>query len=202
MNQIEVKWTGTTTTLMHNERLADELSYAAQLMSRLNKEKKRKGVDKLEMSAKISRAEWDGGLYYDDSIGPYIPAQNVHSCIKEGARLTRGGKEVERCVQIATPRIKLDYDGPRDRNGLWDAGIFKDRRGVKVQRARIFRTRPAFDGWSIQFSLLYTTEGIDLDALCKYMSDAGTFIGLGDGRSIGMGRFNVAVKSGRKWKGV
>jgi hypothetical protein len=202
MNTIDVKWTGTTATFMHDEKLADELSDAAQLLARLNKEKKRKGVDKLEMSAKISRAEWEGGLYFDQRLGPYIPGNNILACIKHGARLTRGGKEVERCVQIVHQKNPLEYDGPRDIQGLWDAGTFKDRRGVKVQRAKIFRTRPAFDDWSLQFRLLYTTEGIDLDALCKYMADAGTFIGLGDARSIGFGRFKVAVKSGRKWTGV
>jgi hypothetical protein len=44
----------------------------------------------------IARLEFEGGLYWDDKLGPYMPANMLRNRLATGARLIRAGKKIER----------------------------------------------------------------------------------------------------------
>ncbi len=200
MKTMKICITGTTPLLMHNSRLANPFDKFAQKLSELNKDKKRKGVDKLAVLKQMADTEWKGGLYHGETdpvtsdVGPYIPSGMIHACIQQGAKISRGGRTVSRALTVLNARNTLNYTGPRTLKGmLAKSEVFMDQRIVKVGMAKVLRTRPVFHEWSFTAELAFSPEVIDQKDLLKYIEDAGAYEGLGDGRSKGMGRFTVEV---------
>lgn len=111
METMKVKWVGTVPMLMHNERLADPLdphtkALAALTSTRGNAKKTDAHVED------VARAEWEGGLYHDVDIGPFVPGYNVRACIREGAKLSKLGREIERAVHVVEDKIEYGRTAP------------------------------------------------------------------------------------------
>jgi hypothetical protein len=202
MERMKVRLESSSPLLMHNARLANPLGSFSQKMSELNTAKKRKGADKLAVLRQMSLVEWEGGLYFSDTpgVGPVIPAMMLKACITEGAKLTRGGRNVGRCVNIVNHEVPLQYTGSRDLDALRDDENFRDQRMVKVGMVKVLRTRPKFAAWSVEFDVNYNTEGMERSDLLRYIRDAGQFEGIGDGRGkLGFGRFEITHINGVKF---
>jgi len=72
MSLVRLQFSGNTMPLvMHNGRLADQLNPLAKRLKSLAAKRKKSDDDLME----IQRVEWEGGLYYDPKIGPYVPAE-------------------------------------------------------------------------------------------------------------------------------
>jgi hypothetical protein len=190
METLNVKWIGTNPLLMHNERLADPMSEASKALAEVTS--KRGNAKKTDAHVEdVARLEWEGGLYHDDEVGPYLPTHNIAAAIREGARLSRLGKEIERAVVVLGDKIPVDYTGPRDIEGMWAAKLY-DRSGVRVGQAKVMRTRPKFARWSVAFEIAFNPERITREQLVSVMSDAGKMTGIGDFRAR-FGRFEVSA---------
>lgn len=186
-----IQMTGTAPLLMHNIRLADDQDpYVREIKKLTAKRTKKTDEDKQE----IDRLSFAGGLYFDEELGPYMPAENIFRCLMEAGSLTRSGKKIERGVIFEGTRAKLEYDGPRDIETLWGDGTgrFVDRRMVAVQRQRIPRVRPIFDGWSLSMGVVIDESVIDPAEFEDIAEKAGRMIGIGDYRRF-YGKFNGAV---------
>jgi hypothetical protein len=202
MGTLNVEIIGTRALLQHNIRLANPMDPYTKALVELTKNRKTRGADKDEALANMARAEWEGGLYHsgtepdDDGMGPYIPAAWVQKALTEAARLTRDGKNVERGVTIVHERHRIEYAGPRDLDGMWGAGgRYVDQRMVTVARAKVLRTRPKFGaGWKASVALSFASEVVNSDDIKRFFESAGRYIGMGDARSIGFGRFDVVFR--------
>lgn len=190
MEQMTVKWTGTNPMLMHNERLADPLNEYAKRLKALTSVRGNAKSTEAHIE-EVARAEWEGGLYYDPEVGPYVPAFNILAAISSGARLSKLGKEIERGVVVVGDMIPLVYKGPRDLDGMWAAKM-RDRSGVKVGQQKVMRTRPKFQNWALEFDVAYENARITRDDLLRVMRDAGAMTGIGDFRAR-YGRFEVSA---------
>src|SRR5271165_5862329 len=157
----KVKIEGTRPLLMHNGRLSDPLDEATRKLSAAAK-KKQKSMDE---QVEVGRLEFDGGLYWDEKLGPYIPVDNLQAMIIEGARKRKLGKDFESLVEIVVPDTgvegyKLEYKGPRDPETMWSSKMFL-RKGARVGQSRVVRTRPRFSGWSLRFEVEILDDGPD-----------------------------------------
>lgn len=192
VEMINVRWTGTRPLLLHNERLADPLDpiaiKIAELTSRGAKEKKTEAHIE-----QVARLEWEGGLYLDDEGRPCVPGFNLVACIRSAAKLSKLGAAVRRAVQCMQVDVLIDYEGPRDLDGMWAAG-FVDRRGVKIGQRKVQRVRPKFTAWALTFQLAFVPEQIGRADLVRVMRESGSMIGLGDFRER-FGRFDVSIVS-------
>jgi len=197
---MEVKLTSATPLLMHNGRLANPDDKYVRRMSLLHTDKKRKGADKDAIRAELARVEWEGGLYHSetesggDDFGAYLPNPWIRKMLIEAARLTRSGKQVERAVTVFGHRIKLEHDGPRDIEHMWESEDHLDQRMVTVGRSKVVRTRPIFRKWTALVKVGFSTEVMNHDDLFRFFEQGGAYIGMGDGRGIlGLGRFEVSA---------
>lgn len=194
---MKVRLTATSTRplLMHNIRLASPLDPYAKEMARLNKAKpssKRTDEDRLE----IARVEWEGGLYFEEGIGPYIPASWVFKNLLEAARSGRRGKKIEGGIVIVELIHPLLYRGPRTIEGLWgDNGVsdFVDFRSARVGQAKIDRCRPMFKEWSVEAEIVTDPGVIDTEELADIATIGGKLYGFGDYRQQ-YGRFDAKVE--------
>lgn len=186
--RLRITCTGTMPLLMHNVQLASPRNAYAQKLKQLNA-KTRKTEEDLD---EIARVEFEGGLYFDEEAGPYMPSYNLFRSFVSGAKLTRAGKKVERGLAMAEPILPLIYDGPRTREGLWKNDDFVDIRSASVQRSRVDRCRPIFKKWSIEADVLLDTSILELDEFTRIARQAGAYEGLGDFRAQ-FGRFSVTM---------
>lgn len=189
MAKLNITITGTRPLLMHSLRLLNKFDPLAKEKSRYTTIRKKTEADEIE----IQRIEWLGSLYHDEQLGPYLPSENIEAMIVEGAKLSKGGRDVKRGVTLLEDRVPLQYEGPRDIKGLYNGGNspFIDARGVRNQAARVIRCRPIFLQWSANFTVAFDSTVIrSADILVGFISDAGRLCGLGDYRPK-FGRFDV-----------
>lgn len=175
---------------MHNEILSDPLSDESKYLAEVSKKRAKSDDDHLEMS----RREFLGGLYWNDSVGAVLPSRMIRASILEGAKRRKDGGKVRTALLILEDHSKLEHDGPRSKDELWAKRYFL-RTSVGVGgKARVQRTRPMFRQWSAVTHLLYDDSVIDSRLLLTWAEDAGRYAGIGDWRpSKGglYGRFSV-----------
>jgi hypothetical protein len=185
--------TGTRPLLLHNERLASPLNPYSRRISELTAVR-RKTVEQLWQ---IARLQFEGSLYLDEQLGPYVPANMLRKCLITGARLISAGKKIERGVVISDFMLPLIYEGPRDVESLWGEGPgkspFVDMRPVRVQSARIDRCRPIFREWVAEAEVIADPQVIELDQFAEVARLAGEMQGIGDYREM-YGRFSSVIE--------
>lgn len=188
MGTLKVKLVGVSPLLQHNERMADPLDPAKKRLSKLTDQKKK--TDSLH--EEIARVEWEGGMYWDEKLGPYVPATWIDAMVKEGARKNKMGKAFEAAVACVEERVPVQYKGPRDLDGMYKAGGFRDRRGVGNMGRKVMRTRPRFAEWSLSFTLTYDEGEVNAEHVRTALEVAGRMVGLGDFRPR-MGKFTATT---------
>lgn len=179
--KVQLDIQGTTGLLVHNVRLADPLDSAAKRLSGLTGAKsasKRTTEDHMA----IARAEFDGGLYFDDEIGPYVPTLWLEAALKKAGGLTKEGTQVQRALIFFEGEAALQYDGPRDLAGLWADENYRLTTMVKQGQVRVPRTRPMFRQWSLSTTAHLDTSALELKDLNRIGRTCGLYIGLGDWR--------------------
>ncbi len=183
---------GTRPLLMHNVRLASPLNAYAKQLKALNSKRTKTDEDRLA----IARVEFEGSLYWDDEVGPFVPGPNLLASLVEGGRLTKAGKKVERGVNVDDLVMPLIYRGPRDVESLWGGGEseYVDLRTVVVQRNKVDRCRPIFREWAFEAEILLDPAVIDLDEFAEVARNAGAMAGIGDYRRM-YGRFAVEIEA-------
>jgi len=164
--------------LMHNGQLADPLNPFTKALKEYTSKRKKSDDDHL----KVAELEFQGSLYFDDAIGPYIPGHVIDATIKNGAKKKKLGTIFESCVSTVDGMYPLQYKGPRTREALWADPRFRDRRGCGVQQARVIRTRPKFTDWSLEFDLQLFPCELNPKDIEQAIIDAGIYVGLLDFR--------------------
>jgi hypothetical protein len=194
MSDLTMVLRGTRPLLLHNVRLRDELDPFKQRLDLLTGKTKKT----LDDHKDIADAEWLGGLYWDEDLGPYVKSECVDACFQKMGGFEKKGSAIKRGVVItgtngSPDMLRLQYDGPRDIETLLADPNFRHRGAVNVgsgTKKLTMRTRPRFAGWSLECVAQINTSQIDLKDLKRIAAEAGTFIGLGDYRPR-YGRFEV-----------
>ena len=144
--------------------------------------------------------EWRRTVLYTADRQLYLRPEAVYACLREGARYTRKGRgsiqpAVAATLQVWDDAILIDRYLPADplpRDP--QAAVYLDVRPVKnpSNRAANIRYRVACSaGWRTKCRLLWDPVIVDRAVMEAVAVDAGRFVGLGDGRKIGFGRFEV-----------
>ena len=134
-------------------------------------------------------------LWLGDDERPAIPAFAIRSCIETAARKLREGPAVREGLIVLDSRFEYDTE----RYGETLEELSKSTQftvPVRVQRARIMRTRARFDTpWAVVFEIDADDQLVDAEKLANWLDIAGRRIGLGDWRpekSGVCGRFGVS----------
>lgn len=175
--------------LMHNGQTADPLNHWSKSMKKVSGKRKKTDADYEE----LAKLEFFAALYISKD-GPFIPLANIDAMIVNAAKKLREGPTAKAgvfCLQDAP----LEYEGPRTPEKLWEAGTFRDVAIVRVQSARVARTRPRFDEWSAVVTLNIEDSIVNVAQVDAWMNIAGQQIGLGDWRPQ-HGRFTALRLNG------
>lgn len=178
--------------LMHNGRLCDPLDEHTKKLKTIAKQRNKSDDDHI----RVARAEFEGGLYHDPKIGPYLPSDNLQAMIERGSTRRKLGKVFKAHVTVDMPEgdapgFAIKYKGPRSVEELWSNRAFVFSKGARVGQSRVMRTRARLPtGWSVSFRVEVLADGVTRDQLRQAIEDAGLYEGLGDWRPR-YGRFVV-----------
>lgn len=188
---VRLEITGTTPLLLKNGQGANpDHPMAKEIKTYTGKRTKTEDDRK-----KIAELEWFFGLYVSDSGELIYPTANIGRCLKESGKITKKGKAVERAVIFGDLEVPLVYDGPAEPKELFKEARFRDDRPVGIGMKRTMRTRPRFFPWSLVADAVLLEDVLDVEDFARIGQMAGRAIGLGDGRTLGFGRFIFAAKT-------
>lgn len=190
MKTLNITFNSTTPLLMNNNQGVNPLHpLSIELKKYTGKRKKTE-----EDNATILKIKWLLAIYYDEKLGPYMPAQNVEACIRDAAKKSKRGKDVVSGIHVEPDFIPIQYDGPRKIEELKELILFSDIRVGKIQGSSILINRPRFNHWKINFQLDYDEDIFNLEDVKDILITAGKYIGVGDYRQR-YGKFEPVVKT-------
>lgn len=178
MRTLQITWRGVSPLILHSCATVNPLHPLAKEMKKYTSKRKKTDED----YTTISDIEWEAGLYWKDGVGPYVPAENIEATLRAGARSRKLGKDFEKYVSVLNLYNPIDYGEELTLDQLRADYQYRDCRVMNVQRAKILRTRPRFDTWSVTFNLAYDENMIDLETIAQVMDYCGQYIGLCDSR--------------------
>ena len=201
MEQIKFKLVGETALLMHNNRLANPLDKYSQELSKKSGKRKKTIEDIWE----LARIEWEGGLYiYNGEIK--LPMRVVNKCFERGATKQKNGMLWKSGCFVKEDYLPLSYAGTKikveETSEVLNPGLDKFFKKyiyqamVRVGQATLLRTRPMFEDWSVEVTVMFDGNIINRETLIQAARDAGQLVGLCDWRiekGGQFGRFSVEV---------
>jgi hypothetical protein len=147
--------------------------------------------------------EWKKTRMVTEDGELYIRGDYVFACLRDGAKHTKKGKGsiqpfLVATLQIEEPIICIGRKMPdgEPRKNDYTAPVYIDVRGVRnpSTKGRNVRYRlAASPGWQCSFTLLWDRTIVSREQMRAIVKDASVLAGIGNGRSIGMGRFEVVA---------
>lgn len=182
---------GVAPLVMHNEQMADPMNHWARLLKEISKKLKKTEDDLMEMS----RREWRGSLYWDETLGVHVPERCLERMLRNAAARNKRGKAIVSGL-IVVDAAPLIYKGSRDPEELWQSNQFLLRATVGVERKRIVRSRPIFRAWALEFTVNFDESLLDAKEIDAILDVAGRYEGLCDWRPK-HGRFSIKAIDGK-----
>ena len=169
---------GTESTLMSNGRMVDKLNPYTKALKTMTSKMKRSDEEELDMR----KLQFLGSLYMRDDVEtenektPYWPRDNVKTLVWKASKTQKCGPKVLQGL-IAHDAI-LEYDGPKDAEGLWADTRFRHVKRAVRERKSVMVCRPQFREWKTVLALEYDPQKINRDDLVSFVEHAGRYIGL------------------------
>lgn len=151
-----------------------------------------------EMWKRCVLAKEDGQLFIEPSY--------VFGCIRNGAKYTKSGRGsiqqiLGSTLQVDDLAILVDrylekevYAAPKDFYNKYGMPVYIDVRSSinPTTRGRNMQYRVAASpGWKTSFTISWDPTVVARQVMEAVVKDSGKLVGLGSGRTIGMGRFDV-----------
>lgn len=174
--------------LMNNGQSADPLNQWAKAKKQISGKRQKTDSDHME----LARLDFRAALYMGPE-GPVIPAQNIDAMLIEAAKKNRKGMDAKSGLYCPQDALLL-YDGPHDAEALWEDERFRHKAIVRVQNARLVRTRPIFPEWQSTVTVNFEDSLVNPKQVEEWFFTAGRMIGLGDWRPR-HGRFSVEAST-------
>jgi hypothetical protein len=145
--------------------------------------------------------EWKKTCMVNKDGQLYIRGTYVFGCIRDASKHTKKGKGSIQAVVAATLQVEesiilIDRFLPKQGDPSRDPTepVYLDVCGVRnpSTKARNVRYRLACSpGWSCSFTILFDKTLVAREVMRSVLRDASILVGVGDGRSVGNGRFEI-----------
>lgn len=188
MKTIKCEFHGISPLIMHSCKCVNPLHPLSIEIKKVTSIRKKTEEDQI----KLSDLEWEGGLYWDDNIGLYIPAENIEATVREGAKARKKGKDIVRGFMCEDLKAPLDIGVKLTKDQLRDDYNYRDVRSMKVKQARVMRTRPRFNTWNCTFLASYDENLLNFNDIRDAIEYSGQYVGLCDSRPK-YGKFTAKI---------
>lgn len=131
---------------------------------------------------RIEDLEFLGGVYSNDDDNVCIPCENLEAFLRDGARATRNGKDVESGATVPGDSVPLIHPGPSKIDELFKDHQYRFRRSVVVSGRRIMKVRPIFRNWALEFTIEFDDKVTSKSQMKQFLETACRYKGLGPWR--------------------
>lgn len=147
--------------------------------------------------------EWKNSYTSTKEGQLYVVPSYIFGCLREASFYTKNGRgsiqsKFSATMQVLEDKILFNRFMPTDENEFLsrqsDDDVYLDVRAVRnpTTKGRNVRYRVAMsEGWETEFTLQWDDTIVASAQVHQVLIDAGSLIGLADGRKIGFGRFEV-----------
>lgn len=145
--------------------------------------------------------EWKRSVLKTKENQLYLDSSYIFGCLRDGGKHIQSGRgsiqpKIASTLIVLDEIILLNRFVPQEDmlTQEKEEPVYLDIRSVKnpATKARNVRYRiAASPGWKATFQIEWENTIVSRDQMKSAMESAGSFVGLGDGRSIGFGRFSV-----------
>lgn len=187
---LSLKITGVSPLILHNGQMANPLNKWTKQLKAISGKRNKTDADFEQMA----RLEWFGGLYLHNGK-PCLPGEVLEAAFINGARKNKRGKQTQAGL-MCPDNYLIVYDGPTDLDEMWNDESFRIVSKVKVGQASVMRTRPIFQKWACEFTLMYDDSLLNEREVLDMIRITGEQVGLCDWRPK-FGRFTVE-QNGKK----
>ena len=104
MKKIKCEFHGISPIILHSCQCVNPLHPLSLEMKKITSKRKKTEEDLI----RLSNLEWESGLYWDDEVGVYIPAENIEATIREGAKASKQGKAIVKAFECDTLKPALE----------------------------------------------------------------------------------------------
>jgi len=145
-------------------------------------------------------SEWRRTVLVTPERQLYLPTSAIFGCLRDGARFTRKGRgsiqpALVATLQVLDERVLIDrYLPPEPLPTSDQEAVYLRVDSVRnpATKARNIRYRvTASPGWRAEMALQVDRTVISRGELEAVLIDSGRLVGVGSGRQIGLGRFEV-----------
>jgi len=145
--------------------------------------------------------EWRRSYLVNKDGQFYIPSSYIFGCMRQAAKYTKSGRssiqgKLAATLQVLTEEIHIDKFIPSDSHISTNPedSVYIDIRSVNnpSTKGKNIRYRLALaPGWKATFKIIWDRTIVSREQISAVLNDASKLVGLGDGRAIGLGRFEV-----------
>jgi hypothetical protein len=184
IEKVSVRIKGLSPLIVHSDRMMDPFDRYKIEVSKITAKKTNKTDEDLKL---LRRLEWEAGFYHGtEEAGPFLPGWNFIRSIKDGATKAERGKGKDMLTGIDVPdQVLIQYDGPRDLDGMYEAGerAYVDVRRVVIGGKGVMRARPIFRQWWMDIDITVDMHQVrSVEKLLEYITSAGMYAGIGSYR--------------------
>lgn len=166
------------TFVSHNGQTADPVNRYAKAMKEISGKRKKTDAD----YEALARIEFEAGLYLNKDRQVIIPGRLFEALIAEGAKKSKEGKIALSSTFVDSDSL-ISYDGgPLTVEQLLESEEHRLAVPVRVNQARVVRTRPIFTNVRAEFIVSLQTEVGNASQLQRWVTDGMNLVGLGDWR--------------------
>lgn len=144
--------------------------------------------------------EWRAGVLTTSGRQLYLPPDYVFASLREGAKYSKKGRAtlvsaIQATLRVVDDQVLIDRKLPKEpipRDP--HLPVYLDVRSVRnpTTKARNMRYRIAAAAlWTAGFQIVWDPTIVSTEEMEKIVIDAGALVGIGNGRAIGMGRFEL-----------
>ena len=177
MKEMLIRLKSSCPLIMHNGQTADPLNWYAKELKKLSSNKKKTE----EIYKEMARLEWRASLYTNADGRLVLPNELIEATIHNGAKAAKKGKDFKAGVFVNEDAL-LDIGNKKTADELIDEQKYRFIRAVRVNQARVMRTRAIFNQWQTQFPVIYDDEVVSEDDVVRAIAQAGTRVGFCDWR--------------------
>jgi hypothetical protein len=183
MQSIKFRISGVEPLILNNPRTVDPFDKYAKLKKVITSKRSKTDDDLLE----LRRLEVESKLYFDDSIGVYIPGRWLLAAIAKNsfAQVKISKEKARGSVFITDSKIPLKYSGQKKvKNPADVAGNpeFIITMNLPQKGVRLSKCFPVFHDWSFETELEFDHSIINERDLVKVLQYSSNYGGFGDFR--------------------
>lgn len=183
MKSLKVKITGIEPLLINNPQQVDPFNKYAKIAKSITKKRVKTDEDLLA----LRKNEIEAKIYFDESLGLWIPATWVIASIASlswtKAKIKKA--DIRSCVFVNTSKIPLNYDGKdkvKEKVDIVNNEKFHTLLNLKQGQVRISKAAPIFNDWHFEFEVLFDDTVVNESDLKNLIELGAKFGGYGDFR--------------------